>query len=95
LPRRRRARGQRPRTTQQREGEAPPPREARPALPVVAPEEAAAEQAPRRASTGTAAKAASRHIGQDYSYVPSELKRIAITVGVIVVGLVAAAIFLR
>jgi hypothetical protein len=55
----------------------------------------AAEQAPRRASTGTAVKTASRHIGQDYSYVPSELRRIAITVGVIVVMLVAAAIFLR
>ena len=97
MPRRRRARGQRPRTTQQREGEASPPREARSALSAVAPEGAAAAQAPRRASpsTGTAAKTASRHIGQDYSYVPGELKRIAITVGVIVAGLVAVAIALR
>jgi hypothetical protein len=63
----------------------------------VTPEEAAAERTPRRASpsTGTAAKTASRHIGRDYSYVPGELKRIAITVGVIVAGLVAVAIALR
>ena len=63
----------------------------------MAPEGAAAAQAPRRVSpsTGTAAKTASRHIGRDYSYVPGELKRIAITVGVIVAGLVAVAIALR
>jgi len=98
LPRRRRARGQRPRTTQQREGEAPPPREARPALSIAAPEEAPPQAgAPRRVSpsTGTAAKTASRHISRDYSYVPGELKRIAITVGVIVAGLAAVAIALR
>ena len=56
-----------------------------------------AAPAPRRISpsTGTATKAASRHISRDYSYVPGELKRIAITVGVIIAGLVGAAIALR
>jgi len=98
LPRRRRARGRRPRAIQQREP-APPP-EGRPALSIVAPEEPAeraTEHAPRRVSapTSTATKTASRHISRDYSYVPSDLKRIAITVGIIVAGLIAAAIALR
>jgi hypothetical protein len=59
--------------------------------------EGRAASAPRRISpsTGTATKAASRHISRDYSYVPGELKRIAITVGVIIAGLVGAAIALR
>jgi len=46
-------------------------------------------------SPGTATKPASRHIGRDYSYVPGELKRIAITMGVIIAGLIGAAIALR
>jgi hypothetical protein len=56
-----------------------------------------AAPAPRRVSpsTGTATKAASRHISRDYSYVPGELKRIAITMGVIIAGLIGAAIVLR
>jgi len=56
-----------------------------------------AAPAPRRISpsTGTATKAAARHISRDYSYVPGELKRIAITVGIIIAGLVGAAIALR
>ena len=100
MPRRRRTRGRRPRSAPQREGEAPPPAEARPAVSVVAPEETAEhpDRVPRRASpvTGTAAtKTASRHIQRDYSYVPGELKRIAITVGAIIAGLIAAAIALR
>ena len=97
MPRRRRTRGRRPRETQEREASSPP--EARPALSIVAREET--EEAPQRAarrispSTGTATKAASRHISRDYSYVPGELKRIAITVGVIIAGLIGAAIALR
>jgi hypothetical protein len=53
--------------------------------------------APRRGSptADTAAKTAARHISRDYSYVPGELKRIAITVGIIVAGLIGAAIALR
>ena len=96
MPRRRRAGGRRPRTTQQREGEAPRPPEARPTLSVAAPEEAA-ERASRRVSpsTGTAAKTASRHISRDYSYVTGELKRIAITVGFIIAGLIGVAVALR
>jgi len=42
-----------------------------------------------------ATKAAPRHISRDYSYVPGELKRIAITMGVIIAGLIGAAIVLR
>ena len=98
MPRRRRARGRRPRATQQREGEAPPPPEGRPALSIVTREEAEERpEAPRRVSpsTGPATKTASRHISRDYSYVPGELKRIAITVGFIVAGLIAVAIALR
>ena len=99
MPRRRRARGRRPRETQEREREASSPPEARPALSIVAREET--EEAPQRAarrgspSTATATKAASRHISRDYSYVPGELKRIAITVGIIIAGLIGAAIALR
>ena len=97
MPRRRRARGRRPREIQEREASSPP--EARPALSVVRREEAAerAAPAPRRVSpsTGTATKAAARHIMRDYSYVPGELKRIAITVGIIVAGLIGTAIALR
>ena len=99
MPRRRRARGRRPRATQQRERETPPPPEARPALSIVPREETTerAERAPRRVSapTATATKTASRHISRDYSYVPNELKRIAITMGIIVAGLIATAIALR
>ena len=53
--------------------------------------------APRRVSSPTAmaTKAAPRHISRDYSYVPGELKRIAITMGVIIAGLIGAAIVLR
>jgi hypothetical protein len=56
-----------------------------------------AAPAPRRISpaVGTATKAPSRHITQDYSYVPGELKRIAITVCIIVAGLIGAAIALH
>jgi len=56
-----------------------------------------AEAAQRRASaaTATAPKTASRHITRDYSYVGGELRRIGITVGVIVAGLIAAALVLR
>jgi len=97
LPRRRRARGRRPRETQEREASSPP--EARPALSIVTQEETVERAAPalRRVSpsTGTATKAASRHISRDYSYVPGELKRIAITMGVIIAGLIGAAIVLR
>jgi len=46
-------------------------------------------------SIDAAAKAAARHINQDYSYVPGELRQIAITMGVIVAGLIGAAIVLR
>jgi len=46
-------------------------------------------------STGTAAKTASRHISRDYSYVTGELKRIAITVGFIIAGLIGVAVALR
>ena len=99
MPRRRRARSRRPRETQQREREASSPPEGRPALSVVAREETEerAAPAPRRVlpSPGTATKAASRHIGRDYSYVPGELKRIAITMGIIIAGLIGAAIALR
>ena len=97
MPRRRRTRGRRPRETLEQEASSPP--EARPALSIVAREET--EEAPQRAarrispSTGTATKAASRHISRDYSYVPGELKRIAITVGIIIAGLIGAAIALR
>ena len=96
MPRRRRARGRRPREIQEGEASSPPER---PALSIVRREEAAerAASAPRRVSpsTGTATKAASRHISRDYSYVPGELKRIAITVGIIVAGLIGTAIALR
>ena len=99
MPRRRRARGRRPRAPEQREQEASPPAEARPALSVVRPAETGerAEAASRRvaAPTATASKTASRHIGRDYSYVRGELQRIAITMGVIIAGLVATAIALR
>jgi hypothetical protein len=84
---------------QQREREASPPPEGRPALRVVAREgaEESSQPVPRRVSTSsaTATKAASRHISRDYSYVPGELKRIAITMGVIIAGLIGAAIALR
>jgi hypothetical protein len=46
-------------------------------------------------TAGTATKTAARHIMRDYSYVPGELKRIAITVGVIIAGLIGTAIALR
>jgi len=46
-------------------------------------------------SSDAATKAAPRHINQDYSYVPGELRQIAITMGVIVAGLIGAAIVLR
>ena len=98
MPRRRRARGRRPRETQEREREASSPPEARPALSIVAREETTERAlAPRRVSpsTGTTTTVASRHISRDYSYVPGELKRIAITVGIIIAGLVGAAIALR
>jgi hypothetical protein len=98
LPRRRRARGQRSRTTE-RPREASPPPEARPGLSTVAREEIEEQpqRAPRRISSspGAAAKTASRHITSDYSYVPGELRRIAITMGVIIAGLIGAAIALR
>ena len=97
MPRRRRTRGRRPRETLEQEASSPP--EARPALTITAREETEERAAPgpRRISpsTGTAAKAASRHISRDYSYVPGELKRIAITVGFIIAGLIGAAIALR
>jgi len=99
LPKRRRTRGRRPGATQQREREASPPPEARPAPSGVAPEETAerVERAPRRVSAPTAgvSKAAPRHITRDYSYVGGELKRIAITMSLIVAGLIATAIALR
>ena len=98
MPRRRRTRGQRSRTTE-RQREASPPAEARSAASTVAREETGEQpqRAPRRVSSSidAAAKAAPRHINQDYSYVPGELKRIAITMGVIIAGLVGAAIVLR
>lgn len=97
MPRRRRARGRRPRETQEREASSPP--EARPALPIVRRQETEERSAPapRRVSpsTGTTTTVASRHISRDYSYVPGELKRIAITVGVIIAGLIGTAIALR
>jgi hypothetical protein len=99
LPRRRRTRSRRPRETQGREREASSQPEARPALSVVSREETEerAAPAPRRVppSAGTATKAAPRHISQDYSYVPGELRRIAITVAIIIAGLIGAAIALR
>ena len=60
-------------------------------------------EAPRRAdvpasgssAASTATKPAARHIAKDYSYVFGELRRIAIIVGVIAAGLVAAAVVLR
>jgi len=67
-------------------------------LSVAAPEEVPPQVgAARRASssTSTVAKAAARHISRDYSYVPGELKRIAITVGIIIAGLIVVAIVLR
>jgi len=67
-------------------------------LSVAAPEEVPPQGgAARRASssTSTVAKAAARHISRDYSYVPGELKRIAITVGIIIAGLIVVAIVLR
>ena len=98
MPRRRRARGPRSRTTE-RQREASPPAEARPAASTVAREETEEQRqrAPRRVSSSinAAAKAAARHINQDYSYVPGELRQIAITMGVIVAGLIGAAIVLR
>ena len=97
MPRRRRTRSRRPQETQERE--ASPRPEGRPALSAVAREETEerAAPAPRRVSpsTGTATKAASRHISRDYSYVPGELKRIVITVGIIIAGLIGTAIALR
>jgi hypothetical protein len=45
--------------------------------------------------TPGASKTASRHVSRDYSYVGGDLRRIAITMGIIVVGLIAAAIALR
>jgi hypothetical protein len=82
-----------------REREAPSPTEARPALSIVRPGETSerAEPAARRVSTSTttAGKTASRHISRDYSYVHGELRRIAITMGIIIAGLIAAAIALR
>ena len=99
MPKRRRARGRHPRATQPREREAPPPTGTRPASSVVSPGETSerAEPAPRRVSTTTtaASKTASRHIIRDYSYVRGELGRIAITMGAIIAGLIAAAIALR
>ena len=99
MPKRRRARGRRPGATQPRQREASPPPEARPALSVVTPEEAAerVERAPSRVSAPTpgASKTASRHISRDYSYVGGDLKRIVITMSIIVAGLIAAAIGLR
>jgi hypothetical protein len=69
--------------------------------PVVTPRET--PEAPRRADVAaggspvatTSTKPAARHIVKDYSYVFGELRRIAIIVGVIVAGLVAAAVALR
>ena len=98
MPRRRRTRGRRPRETQQREGVASPPPETRPAISTVTREETAERpEPPRRVSpsTATAARTAARHISRDYSYVPGELKRIGITVGIIIVSLITAAFFLR
>ncbi|GAF71522.1 unnamed protein product [marine sediment metagenome] len=62
-----------------------------------------APEAPRRADVAaggspaatTSTKPAARHIAKDYSYVFGELRRIAIIVGVVVAGLVAAAVALR
>ena len=83
----------------ERQREASPPPEARPAASTVAREETEEQpqQAARRVSSSTdaATKAATRHINRDYSYVPGELKRIAITVGIIIAGLIGAAIALR
>ena len=45
--------------------------------------------------TTTSTKPAARHMLKDYSYVFGELRRIAIVLLVIVVGLVAAAVALR
>lgn len=99
MPRRRRTRGRRQRVAQERERGVSPPPEARPALSIVTREEAEEhpERAPRRVSapSATVTKTASRHISRDYSYVPGELKRIAITVGIIIAGLIGAAIALR
>ena len=54
------------------------------------------QRAPRRVlSADAATKAAPRHISRDYSYVGGELRRIAITMGVILAGLIGAAIVLR
>ena len=69
--------------------------------PIVTPREA--PEAPRRADVAaggssvatTSTKPAARHIAKDYSYVFGELRRIAIIVGVVVAGLVAAAVALR
>lgn len=99
MPKRRRTRSRRPRTIEEREAPASPSPKARPVPSVVSPAEAGehAEAAPRRASapTATATKTTSRHITRDYGYVRGELTRIAITMSVIVAGLVAAAIVLR
>jgi len=97
LPRRRRARSQRSRTTE-RQAEASPPSEPRSALSTVAREDAddRSQRAPRRVlAADTATKAAPRHISRDYSYVGGELRRIAITMAVILAGLIGAAIALR
>lgn len=66
---------------------------------VATPAEAAepARRSPGRVATATApaAKTASRHISRDYSYVGGELRRIAITMGIIVAGLIVATLLLR
>ena len=99
MPKRRRTRSRRPRTIEEREAPASPSPKAMPVPSVVSPAEAGehAEAAPRRASapTAPATKTASRHISRDYSYVRGELRRIAITMGVIVAGLIAVTIALR
>jgi len=69
--------------------------------PVVTPRET--PEAPRRADVAAGGspaataspKPAARHIAKDYSYVFGELRRIAIIVGIVVAGLVAAAVALR
>lgn len=101
MPKRPRPGGRRFASKQRRrERKQPTPSQAGPS-PVVTPRET--PEAPRRADVAaggspvgtTSTKPAARHIAKDYSYVFGELRRIAIIVGVIVAGLVAAAVALR
>jgi len=101
LPKRPRAGGRRLTARQRRKDRRQStPSQAGPA-PIGAPRET--PETPRRADVpaggssvaATSTKPAARHITKDYSYIFGELRRIAITMLVIVAGLVAAAVALR